>query len=256
MTVVVAFLCTDGTVVAADSMLTSTIGQLAVGHHKGLKVEVIDGPQVFAYAGDHGQGARFKIMAHTSHGDLGLGGGPHAINYPLALTQELITQFSQTGLDTAAIDLSAVLAFLYDGTPHCCVFEGPIQPRLLDQFHFYVALGVGKQCADPFLRFLVDVFCEKGQPNVREAVFLATWVLDHVIDTNPGGVAGPIRIALFEQDGGAYQARALLDTEIAEHREAVDSAEAALRQWRDGLQSGKAAEGAPNLPTPPAGASK
>jgi hypothetical protein len=50
MTAVVAFLCTDGVVLAADSMLTPSIGGVGgVGHHQGLKVEVIAGPQIFAF---------------------------------------------------------------------------------------------------------------------------------------------------------------------------------------------------------------
>jgi hypothetical protein len=70
-----------------------------------------------------------------------------------------------------------------------CVFEGPI-----------VALGSGKMSADPFLRFLTDVFCGGVQPKVRDAVFLAAWTVQHAIDTTPGGVAGPIRVATFEPD--------------------------------------------------------
>jgi hypothetical protein len=99
-------------------------------------------------------------------------------------------------------------------------------------------------------------FAEMASRNLREAVFLATWALDHVIETNPGGVAGPIRIAVFERDAsGAYQPRTLPETEIAEHQQAVESAEAALRQWRDEKQSGRAAEGAPRPPSAPDGAS-
>ena len=67
MTVVVAFLCTDGVVVGADSMLTPSMGGQVVGHHKGLKVCKIDGEQIFAFAGDQGLGARFQIMAAGSH---------------------------------------------------------------------------------------------------------------------------------------------------------------------------------------------
>jgi len=255
MTAVVAFLCADGAVIAADSMMTPSVAGIAVGHHKGLKVEIIAGPQVFAYAGDHGQGARCKIMADTRHADFGLGQGSHPIDYPLSLTEALIDQFDRTGVTTAAIDVSTVLAFVHDGAPQCCVFEGPIQPRLLDRHHFYVALGTGKQSADPFLRFLVDIFCGSKQPNVREAVFLATWTLDHVIETNPGGIAGPIRIAVLEPDLNVYQPRTLPDNEIDEQRQAIENAEAALRRWRDEMQSGRAAEGAPHPPSAPNGAS-
>jgi len=126
--------------------------------------------------------------------------------------------------------------------------------RLLDRHHFYIAPGIGKQSADPFLRF---VFCGDSQPNVREAVFLATWTLDHVIETNPGGIAGPIRIAVFELDtNGAYRPRMLPEDEITEHQQAVESAETALRRWRDDMQSGQAAEDTPRPPTAPAGTSR
>jgi hypothetical protein len=96
---------------------------------------------------------------------------------------------------------------------------------------------------------LVDLFCPNGPPSVREAVFLATWTVEHVIHTNPGGVAGPIRIAALEATvGGALAARELPDTEIEEHRQAMESAGQALRAWRDGIQSGTAAG---DVPAPP-----
>jgi 20S proteasome alpha/beta subunit len=254
MTVVVAFLCSDGAVIAADSMITSSIGQINVAHHTGRKVAVIRGNQLFAWAGDQGLGARFQIMADGAH--TAVGQTNHAIDYPLQLSQALIAQFQATGIGTNMVGVNTVLAFLHRGDHQCCVFEGPIQPRLLDQHHFYVAIGSGKLAADPFLRFLVDAFCPTGLPTVREAIFLATWVIEHVIHTNPGGVAGPIRMAVLERNGtGVFGAREVPDTEIEEHRQAVESAVAALRSWRDGIQSGAAAAGVPEPPaTPVAGA--
>jgi hypothetical protein len=251
MTVVVAFFCTDGVVVAGDSMLTPRVGGISVGHHKGVKVEALQGPQVFAFAGDLGLAARFKIMADGNHGIIGQ--VKHPIEYPIALTKSLIAQFKETGVGDP-IDLGTVLSFMHGATHHCCVFEGRIQPRLLDEHHYYVALGSGKLSADPFLRFLVEIFCRTGRPIVREAIFLAAWTIQHAIETAPGGVAGPIKIATFEPDGaGAYQARCLLDDEIAEHQQAMESAADALRQWRDRLQSGEAAEEAPEPPESPDG---
>lgn len=52
MTVVVTFLCDDGVVVAADSMLTPSFGGISVGHHDCRKVHLLENKQVFAYAGD------------------------------------------------------------------------------------------------------------------------------------------------------------------------------------------------------------
>ncbi len=43
MTVVVGFHCSDGVVVAADSMLTSNLGGVDVAHHKGRKLFTLEG---------------------------------------------------------------------------------------------------------------------------------------------------------------------------------------------------------------------
>ena len=100
---------------------------------------------------------------------------------------------------------------------------------------------------------MTDTFCaNNSQPNVSLGLFLATWAVQHVIDTNPGGVAGPIKVAVFPKSGtGQAGARMLPDDEISEHHQAIEGAAKALRLWRDELQSGKAAENAPGLPDPP-----
>lgn len=247
MTIVVAFLCLDGVVVAADSMLTASMGNYPIAHHTGRKLDLLNGnQQIFAYAGDLGQGARVRILAE------GIYSGPpmessHPLDYPLDVSESVIQQFRRTEIH-GSINVSAILAYAHDATPQCCVFEAAMQPRLLDTHHFYCALGSGKLSADPFLRFLVDIFCLQAQPTVREAVFLATWTVEHVIRTNPGGVAGPIRICVLERVAENHRTRALSDPEIEEHREAIASAQIALRTWRTAIQSGAAAG---NTPPPP-----
>jgi hypothetical protein len=73
--------------------------------------------------------------------------------------------------------------------------------------------------------------------------------VQHVIDTNPGGVAGPIRVATFSSDqAGNFEARELPESEIQEHQQAIESAANALREWRDKIQSGDAAGDAPAQP--------
>lgn len=240
MTVVVAFLCRDGAVIASDSMLTTAMGQMPIAHLNGLKVDVLDGNQVFAFAGDQGLGARFRFMANANHAVLPQ--TTHPIDYPLFLTQNVVQQFQSTGIG-GAINLATVLAYPHPTGHQCCVFEGAIQPRLLDQAHFFVAFGSGKLAADPFLRFLVDIFSPNSPPTVREAVFLAAWTVEHVIQTNPGGVAGPTRIAVLQGDGhGGWKAEQLASSEIEEHKQAMESAVDALRAWRDQIQSGAAAD--------------
>lgn len=249
MTVAIAFYCSDGVVIGADSMLTPSMGNIAVGHHKGQKVHILTGPQLFAFAGDQGQAARFQIMADGSHGRIG--GVGHSIDYPLALTQSMIQQFHNTGIGNA-INLNCFLAFNRIARPELCVFEGLLQPRLMDAMHFYAALGSGKLSADPFLRFLVDIFCVNGPPTVSEAVLLTTWAIQHVIDTNPGGVAGPIKIGVMDtQIGAGGNVQLLNDNEIDDHRQAVKSATDALRAWRGAFANGAGDGQQPNIPPPP-----
>lgn len=244
MTVIIAFYCTDGVVIAADSMLTPSVGGLRVGHHHGKKISILSGQQIFAFAGDIGQSARFEYTASLN---ARLISEVDPLSYVIALTQAQIEQFKATGI-VNSIDTNPVLAFPKNGQHFCCVFEGPLQPRLLTTDHYYVALGGGKLSADPFLRFLTDTFCLKGRhPTVGEAAFLAVWAVQHVIDVNSGGVDGPIRVAVLE--GGV--ARNLSEDEISAHLQAVDSAAEALREWRDSMQSGAAAEDAPEQPEAP-----
>lgn len=243
MTVIVAFLCSDGVVIAADSMITASLGATGVGHHHGRKIAVLPSGQIFSFAGDQGLGARFRILLELTPHLLTSAG--HPLEYGLSLSQNIITQFRQTGLDN--FGLNSAVAFPHGGDFHCCMFEGLMQPRLLDRDHFYAALGSGKLSADPFLRFLVDTFCSNGPPTVREATLLAVWALQHVIDTNTGGVAEPIRVATMT----ATAAIELSPDEVAEHQQAVESGRNALRGWRDAFHRNPQGA-APLQPPPPA----
>lgn len=230
-------------------MLIPTIGTTGVGHHKGRKVEVLPGSQIYAFAGDIGLGHRFRVLASINQTNPTQ--QPHAIGYPLLLANSIAKDFESTKANMA--NVSTLLAFTHNNERQCCVFDGGMQPRLFDQDHYYFALGIGKLSADPFLRFLVDIFCD-GPPTVGEAIFLTTWTIQHVIDTSPGGVAGPIRIAVLEKVNGRWQPRDLPESEIQEHQQLMEGATGALAKFVREMQSGRAAEGAPEPPPAPTGA--
>jgi len=238
-------------------MLTSSIGTpagpLGIGHHTGVKCSVITGPQIYAFSGGQALSGRFQLHAETVYGSLAA--ATHPLFYAVNVCQRAIADFASTGLPLHQVDLATVLAYVHGGNCHCCVFEGLLQPRLLDSNHFYASIGSGKLSADPFLRFVVDTFCQPGRPpGVHLATFLAVWVVQHVVDVNPGGVAEPIRVAVFERDtpGPGYSARELPPTEIAAHKAAIDDAAEALRAWRNNIQSGAAAGGVVSPPIAPA----
>lgn len=232
MTVAIGFYCHDGIVIGADSMLTPSMGGMPIGHHKGKKVHLLAGDQMFAFAGDQGQAARFQTLADANPN---AAAQPLPIDHPLLLSQNIIQQFNATGIGNQ-INVNALLGFQHGGGHQLCAFEGMVQPRLLDPAHYYVALGSGKLSADPFLRFLVDIFCLSGPPSVAEAIFLTAWVIDHVCETNPGGVAGPTKIAAMERlDDGTYEVREVSENEVDDQGQLITSARQALRDWRDSL---------------------
>jgi hypothetical protein len=90
-------------------------------------------------------------------------------------------------------------------------------------------------------------FWTSGPPLVYDAVFAVTWALDHAIEVNPGGVNGPIRIAVIERQGGRLKARLLSDDELDEHKQNVGATYEALRRFRN-RQSAATARDLPEMP--------
>lgn len=111
MTVVAAFLCSDGAVAATDSMLTSLIKNMPLAHHAGKKVSILAENQVFAFARDQGQGDRFRFVADNSNQEQ-ISQMAHPIDYGLNISSHLIQQFARTGIGDA-INLNAVLAYAH-----------------------------------------------------------------------------------------------------------------------------------------------
>ena len=50
-------------------------------------------------------------------------------------------------------------------------------------------------------------------PSVEEAKFGVYWVIDHTIKLAPGGVGGPIKLAILRQHEGKWQAENMVDTQ-------------------------------------------
>lgn len=257
MTVIVAINCTDGVVIAADGMLTTTSGGESITHHTVKKIKFLKENKIFAYSGNLGLGERFEAEADN----MSVKSTPktHPLGYPMLLAQAIIKQFSITGIFNPAIamtqqegvNLGTVLAYIYNGKPYCCLFDANIQPRLLDDEFFYVSIGSGHISASPFLRFLVDMFCEKErlnadkqpsvnkQPSVKTGTLLAIWAVQYTIQTNPSGVREPICVGVIENTGSDFRARELDDAEMEGHQEAIADAHVYLKSWEEGIRTGK-----------------
>ena len=110
-----------------------------------------------------------------------------------------------------------------------------------------VSMGSAKAITDPFLALMRRAFWRTGPPLVHDAVFAVTWVLQHAIEVNPGGVNGPMRIAVLERQGGQWKARLLSEDDLLEHNQNVEAAYDALRRFRDRQSQGMAVD-LPDVP--------
>jgi len=133
--------------------------------------------------------------------------------------------------------------------PHLVEFAATdFQPEFKNKNLWYVSMGSGQSIIDPFLGLFREVFWGDDPPTVQEAIFATTWMLDHAVKVNPGGVNGPIRIAVMESVRGDWKARLLSEDELLEHQGSVAAAKDALRHYKDRLVKEEDAVALPEVP--------
>lgn len=105
----------------------------------------------------------------------------------------------------------------------------------------FIALGSGQSIADPFLAFLKRILWKERAPTVAEGRFVAAWTVQHVAQTNPGGVGLPLQLATLQVEQAGPKIEFFSDP--SEHYQAIEAAEHALRDHiRAQGQSDNAAE--------------
>ncbi|MDI9407850.1 MAG: hypothetical protein QM523_01225 [Candidatus Pacebacteria bacterium] len=228
MTLLVGILCTDGVVIGADSMLTSSWGNQPLAHHSGKKIWT-DEEWIFAYAGntDIGHSIKYFVESHFKQPIQ-----PQNDNFQFV--KRLANSLSVNLLQIDQGVTAGLLAYHRDNSFFCTILNTINRPFILDKDHFYQAMGSGQLGAEPFLIHLLDIFCDGKQPNVNIARFITTWVIEHVIATNAGGVAGPIRIATINyNESDKININELKEGQIDESRDWVTKIKFDLQKWRD-----------------------
>jgi len=245
MTAIVGVLCRDGVVIGADSSATfGAGGGIRTIEQPTEKITIVEGRYVVAGTGQVGLGQRFTRIVEVAHqGNLFRG---HHIDVGRQLAANAIKDFASTEAKQGTF--AALVAFPINHAPYLCEFAiADFQPEFKDDRMWYCSLGSGQLITDPFLAFIREVFWAAGVPSVQDGIFAVTWALDHAIAVNPGGVNGPVRIAILERSGGRAAARMLADDELQEHRENIQQAKERLRTF-PAAQAPAAT--APDIPRP------
>ncbi len=84
--------------------------------------------------------------------------------------------------------------------------------------------------------------------DTKEGIFFTAWALLHAIEVNPGGINGPIQLAVLTNGSTGPNARILDNSEIEEHRTSVTAAEEHLMAYGRKV-AGDDANGAPPIPS-------
>ena len=84
-------------------------------------------------------------------------------------------------------------------------------------------MGSGQVLADPFFAFVTRVLWGNQMPDVERGKFGVYWVLDHTIKLAPGGVGGPIKLAVLRQINGQWKAEEIDTQEAAEYINALET---------------------------------
>jgi hypothetical protein len=230
VTSIIGVLCRDGAVVGTDSATTFG-GRNRTIEQRTEKLDIVGGEIILAGTGSLGLRQRFRDIVQDSwKKELLRKSRPIELGKYLSINA--IADFSSTRAPTGAF--GAMLAFPCQESPFICTFDTEhFQPELIEARLWYDSMGSAKPITDPFLALMRKAFWTSGPPLVYDAVFAVTWALEHAIEVNPGGVNGPVRIAVLEKQRGKLTARVLSENELLEHKQNVEATYEALRRFRE-----------------------
>lgn len=230
MTAIVGLLCTDGIIIGSDSSVTFIAGRVETIEQPIEKISIIDNHIIVAGTGPIGLGQRFERIVNALWSEKKFNG--HYIDCAKLISSETIKDFSSTGAPKGAY--GALVAFPVEGKKYLCEFQqSDLQPEFKTKDIWFVSMGSSQPITDTFLAFMRDIFWMNGPPTVADGIFAVLWTLQMAIQINPGGVNGPVRIAVMSKTKGSLNARLLSDEELAETRQAVDEMKSLMRKLRD-----------------------
>ena len=244
---------------ASDSAATYVAGATpTIGQQKIAKIQVLGDNWIFASTGAVGIGQvvasrineawRKKVFLNSMKDS---GRLMHLIGQEIATTVAPYLQSAphMKALNEPAPLCKCILSIPVDDTPRLFSFDYNGAPEEASDLSF-IALGSGQLLADGFLAFLRKVLWNETMfPTLGEGRLAAIWTLQHVIDSAPGGVSGPIQMAILTSDGKSAAVEMADARRIEEHQELIASAERALGASFDPPQTDKSNNDPPAPPS-------
>lgn len=225
MTAVVGLWCRDGVVIGTDSAATLGTASFRTVEQPIEKLEVVENRVVIAGVGSVGHGQRFRVVVEERWAE-----GPPVseVGFARDLSAGAVRDFQTTKTPRGAY--GALVAFPCAERAVLCRFDSKdFQPELVTSRLWYCSMGSAQAITDPFLALMREVFWREGPPTVHQGAFVVTWALDHAIAVNPGGVNGPVRLAVLRNDSSGPVATLLDSDALDSHRALIEDLKGALR---------------------------
>lgn len=211
MTVLVGVRCSDGVVIGADSIATSSMGHVPLIHlPSDPKIKIFRDTVIVATTGPIGYAQR---LYH--HVDAAITGNVfnnfNARDATANITKRFLTEVQD----------QRIPMFQPEGLGFGCLMAAPVTDGpFLAEFAtknfsaemkagriFFGSMGSGQMLADPFLAFVCRVLWSNEMPTVEDGKFGVFWVLEHTIQHAPGHVGYPICLATLTQVDGRWVAK-------------------------------------------------
>ena len=232
MTILVGVRCTDGVVIGADSMATSSAGpQRLIQILSDDKINIIDDKIIIACTGAVGLAQRVHEVVKNAWNP------PHklfqkpCVECVKGIAHAVVEDFQSTGVvrnhpSQGGWGFGTLMAAPLDGKAQLIEFGSlDYQPEIKKDHLHFVSMGSGQVLADPFLAFVSRALWGGEPPNVQMGAFGVYWVLSHTIKFAPGGVGEPIKIAVLKKEGKDWVARSVEGDELQEPEQHVTEIE-------------------------------
>lgn len=256
MSLIIGIRCSEGVVVGTDSAATfGGIGRNTI-RQTARKLQIVDEKAVIACAGPAGLAQRYhgvlkEILNHETLCVPEL--PPHKLmgclheNFLDATRQQLDSLAAAKdffGLSNLSGGLGGtIVAMMSAGSIALFSFDDLCTAEQATTDLPFVSIGSGQAIADPFLAFLKRVLWKNKAPTLALGVLSTIWTLDHAIETNPGGVAGPLHVVTMALNESSEPVIVQLqDAVIDDHRQQLEDAEAKIGETLRRLESASAPE--------------
>ncbi len=259
MTLLVGILCPEGVVIATDRQVThGALGTPTVGQ-AGTKVSIIrNGEALYASSGPSWLGQQTGAALHKCEAKFhlrtcvdcvaDLSKAVRSVLLPsFDIAQRAVHVLGQQATQMDAIGSGLLAGRFYDGVKLIDFNpQGGGEVLTLESVPF-VSQGSGKANADPFLRFIWDIFWAGKPPTLNEAILAGYWTVRVVTQLRTLGVGCGAEVFTLREEKSKGVAAKVDDSALEEHDGFIAAVEDAMRGVRDTL--GKTS----TAPTPPEG---